>query len=217
MRLWLQNTDIAGIGDAEGIRGSVVAGSLYFSLHTADVGEAGDQLTNEVAYTPYARISVARSGVGFSVVGSTGSPVANIDFPQRTDVGTVVATHWALGVNPSGAGKVLYKGGIGPPMVCFTAKDAGDVFTIPDLTFVVDERVQFLALEGGSLPGGVTEGVAYFVKTVSGKDITVSTTLGGDTLPVTSDGAGFAQKIEKITIEKNTIPRFTTATIIREG
>lgn len=43
------NTDVANIGDATGIRGSSTAGNLYFSLHTSDPGEAGDQTTNEIA------------------------------------------------------------------------------------------------------------------------------------------------------------------------
>ena len=34
---------------------------LYVSLHTADPGEAGDQTTNECAYTSYARVAVART------------------------------------------------------------------------------------------------------------------------------------------------------------
>jgi hypothetical protein len=45
-----ENAAIANIGDATGVRGSTTAGSLYFSLHTSDPGEAGDQTTNEIAW-----------------------------------------------------------------------------------------------------------------------------------------------------------------------
>jgi len=38
--------------------------NLYVSLHTADPGEAGDQSTNEVSYTSYARVAVARTTGG---------------------------------------------------------------------------------------------------------------------------------------------------------
>ena len=41
--LIFNNTNIANLGDATGIRGSSAAGSLYLALHTTDPGEAGDQ------------------------------------------------------------------------------------------------------------------------------------------------------------------------------
>ena len=44
--LIFNNTDIALIGDAAGLQNSAVAGSLYVSLHTRDVGEGGSQTTN---------------------------------------------------------------------------------------------------------------------------------------------------------------------------
>ena len=36
LTLLLNNTNWANIGDATGLRGSTVAGSLYIALHTAD-------------------------------------------------------------------------------------------------------------------------------------------------------------------------------------
>ena len=39
--LMFNNSNIANVGDATGIRSSTAAGSLYFSLHTADPGDAG--------------------------------------------------------------------------------------------------------------------------------------------------------------------------------
>lgn len=106
------NSNIANLGDATGVRGSTVAGSLYFSLHTADPGEAGNQSTNEVSYTGYARVAVAR-GAGFSRLGNTVTPVADVDFPACT-AGTATATHFGIGVAGSGAGLLLYKGAITP-------------------------------------------------------------------------------------------------------
>lgn len=46
---------------------------LYISLHTADPGEAGSQLTSEAAFTGYARVSVARTSLGFTVAGDSAS------------------------------------------------------------------------------------------------------------------------------------------------
>lgn len=108
-----QNADIPNIGDATGLRGSVVAGQLFVSLHTADPGEAGDQTTNEASYTGYARVGIARSGAGFVVTGNSVSPAANVNFPLCT-AGSGTATHFAIGLLSSGAGVILYKGSITP-------------------------------------------------------------------------------------------------------
>jgi hypothetical protein len=86
---------------------------LFVSLHTADVGEAGSQTTNEVAYTGYARVGVNRNSGGFTVTANSVSPAANIDFGACT-AGTATATHWAVGTASTGVGKVLYKGTISP-------------------------------------------------------------------------------------------------------
>ena len=87
--------------------------NLQVSLHTSDVGEGGSQTTNEVAYTSYARVAVARTSGGWTVTGNSVSPAANIDFPACTG-GTATATHWAVGTASSSTGKVLYKGTISP-------------------------------------------------------------------------------------------------------
>ena len=113
MLLVFNNTNAALIGDATGLRGSSTAGSLYFSLHSSDPGEAADQTTNEVAYASYARVAVARSGAGFTVTGNSVSPAANVDFPECTG-STATATHFSVGTASSGAGKALYKGALTP-------------------------------------------------------------------------------------------------------
>ena len=115
--LMFNNTTMTLVGDAAGILQSAAAGSLYFSLHTADPGEAGDQTTNEAAYTSYARVAVARSGAGFTVSTNTVALVANVTFPAGTG-GSGTATHWGIGASSSGAGKLLYKGAISPSFVC---------------------------------------------------------------------------------------------------
>lgn len=89
---------------------------LFVSLHTADPGEAGDQTTNECAYTSYARVTVARTGAGWVVTANSVSPAANITFPAATG-GSETATHWAVGTDTSGTGKLLYSGTIAPNIV----------------------------------------------------------------------------------------------------
>jgi hypothetical protein len=111
--LLFNNTNVANVGDATGLRGSSTAGTLYVSLHTADPGEAGSQTTSECAYTSYARVSVARSGAGFTVTNNSVSPAANVDFPAATG-GSETATHFGVGTASSGAGVLLYSGTVSP-------------------------------------------------------------------------------------------------------
>lgn len=116
LELLFKNTNFANVGDATGLRGSSTAGSLYFSLHTADPGETGDQTTNEITYTDYARVAVARSGAGFTVTADSVSPAANVSFPIGSG-GSGTATHFGIGTASSGAGVLLYKGAITPNIV----------------------------------------------------------------------------------------------------
>lgn len=116
LELLFTNTTFSGVGDATGLPGAATAGSLYFSLHTGDPGEAGDQTTSECTYTSYARVAVARSGSGWTVTADAVAVDANVTFPAGTG-GSGTATHWGLGTASSGAGKLLYKGSISPSIV----------------------------------------------------------------------------------------------------
>jgi hypothetical protein len=112
--LIFNNTAIADIGDAAGLRATTTAGSLYWSLHTADPGEAGTAITSETAYTGYARVAGARSGAAFAVTANSVSPVANVDFGECTASAGGPITHFGIVNTASGAGKLLYKGTMTP-------------------------------------------------------------------------------------------------------
>lgn len=117
LELVFTNVDYTLVGDAGGLRGSATAGSFYFGLYTADPGEAGDQTTNEITYTSYARVAVARSAAGWTVTADAVALDADVTFPAGTG-GSGTATHWGMGTASSGAGKLLYKGTISPNIVC---------------------------------------------------------------------------------------------------
>ena len=106
-----QNLDYANIGDVTGLRSSTAAGVFYVGLHTADPGEAGTQSTSEIAYTGYARVSVARTSGGWTVSGNTVSNTAAVNFPACT-AGSGTATHFSIGTNASGAGNLLLSGAL---------------------------------------------------------------------------------------------------------
>jgi hypothetical protein len=102
-----------GIGNIADNAGTAPLTNLWVSLHTADPGEAGTQSTSECAYTSYARVSVARSGSGWTVTGNSVSPAANIDFPAATG-GTETVTHFGIGTAETGTGKLLASGTVTP-------------------------------------------------------------------------------------------------------
>lgn len=116
MLLLFNNTNIANIGDAVGLRGSTVAGSFYIAFHTADPGDAGSAITNETAYTGYARVAVARAAgaSGFTVTGNSVSPASNCDAPKCTAAPGGNLTHFSVVNTSSGAGFIIGSGVLSP-------------------------------------------------------------------------------------------------------
>ena len=85
--------------------------NLYVSLHTADPGEGGSQTTSECAFGSYDRVTVSRSGSGWTVTGNTATNAATISFPECTS-GSETVTYVAIGTASSGAGQILYSGAL---------------------------------------------------------------------------------------------------------
>jgi hypothetical protein len=111
LNLLFLNLDWANIGDASGLQNSATAGSFHVSLHSSDPGEAGNQSTNEVSYTGYARVAVARSGSGWTLTTSTISNTALVQFGQCTG-GTATATHFGIGTDSTSTGNLIFKGAL---------------------------------------------------------------------------------------------------------
>jgi len=198
MLLVFNNTNIADVGDATGLRGSSTAGSLYVSLHTA--WPSTNQTTSECAYGSYARRDVARSGSGFTVSSGSVSNAGAVQFPAATS-SSETAQFFAIGTASSGTGKILARGALGTPLGPFVAENSTDVITIKGHGLSVSDRIVFIAVPNASLPTGITEGTVYFVKTApDGDTITISATDGGSTLDITADGDGVAFKVVPLSI-----------------
>lgn len=91
--------------------------NIAAGLHTADPTDTGDMSSNEVAYTSYARVGVARTTGGWAESSGVVSPVANVDFPAGTG-GSGTATHFSTGKSGGGATAILWSGTITPNIVC---------------------------------------------------------------------------------------------------
>lgn len=103
---------------------------LWVSLHTADPGNAGNQTTNEVAYTAYSRIATQRTasgGTGGWTISTTFSPCSvfpttGVTFPQCTTASTVVVTNWSVGTSSAtGTTTNLYYTGTVTPNISLGA------------------------------------------------------------------------------------------------
>jgi hypothetical protein len=81
--------------------------SLYLSLHTSDPGEAGTAVTNESAYTSYARVVLTRA----TDITTSGNQITNANleqFPTCTG-GSETITHACIVSSASGAGVLIAK------------------------------------------------------------------------------------------------------------
>ena len=103
---FFNNTAITGV-----TQGAASAGSLYCALHTGDP-TAGTQSTNEVSYTGYARVAVARTSGGWTVATNNASNTAEVQWPQCTAQpgSTLTATYWSIGTGASGSTQLMYSG-----------------------------------------------------------------------------------------------------------
>ena len=90
--------------------------NLWIALHTADPGENGNQTTNEVAYTGYARVAITRTAAGWNVVQNAANPVVPVEFGEMTAGTAGTATHATIGTLGNGTGMVLYRGALTPPI-----------------------------------------------------------------------------------------------------
>ena len=115
LQLVFQNVAAAPINAiGSGLVAATTAGSLYFSLHTADPTAAGTQSSNEISYTGYARVAVARSTGGFTVTSNSVSPAATVIFGQMTAGTGGTASFFGIGTAASAAGNLLLAGPISP-------------------------------------------------------------------------------------------------------
>jgi len=112
LKLIFSGTSIANLADNTATSPLT---NLYVALHTADPTAAGTQASNEITYTSYARVAVARPA-GWTVTGASVSPAATITFPAGTG-GSGTAAFWSVGVASSGATKILYSGAVSPTIV----------------------------------------------------------------------------------------------------
>jgi len=104
--LIFNDTAISGIGDAVGLRSDPVsAGTLQVALYKQGLGPTESTPGTECDYGGYLRVSVARSGAGWTVSGNNTSNAGAVQFPQCSS-GTNTADY--VGIHAGGGSQLLY-------------------------------------------------------------------------------------------------------------
>jgi hypothetical protein len=166
--------------------------NLFASLHSAYPDESGSGA--ELSGGNYNRVSITNNTTNWPAYSSDQKkngtaitfPTASADWLQA-----VALAIW----DASTSGNMLARAWLGSDAGKIFTATAADVVTVPGHSLVVNDMVAVIAVPGATLPTGAAEGTIYFVKTVSGNDITLSATLGGATLDLTAAGAGLIKKV----------------------
>jgi hypothetical protein len=91
--------------------------TLYLSLHSADPGVGGTQLTNEVAYTNYTRKPITKAS-GWVDNGANFTNAALIQFPVCGALQGATVRYVAIGeLTTNGAGQIYYIGQISADLI----------------------------------------------------------------------------------------------------
>lgn len=85
------------------------------ALHTSSPGAGGTMSTNEAAYTDYARVTVARTSGGWTVVAANVSNTTAITFPQASG-GPESETDFSIGKTGGGTAQILFFGALDSPL-----------------------------------------------------------------------------------------------------
>jgi len=197
---------------------STPVANLPAALHTAWPGRTGSQTTYLATYTNYANVNVPRSSSGFTVNQTTGAVVLanNVVFPRSSGSGNdQYCPFFTLG---DGTGIIVQCGAItmsGTTPRPFTALAANDTLTAVAHGGLSTNRCTVVAIGNASLPGGLTEGAVYYVRSdVTTNTLTLSTTSGGATIDITSDGAGILMILDGFQVGNNYEPTLNTSSAI---
>jgi len=124
--MMFQNTTIANIGDATGLRGSTAAGNLYVALTTT--ASSNSAAGTEATYTGYARVAVARTSGGWTIAANVASNAALVTFGQCT-AGSSTVVSFEIWTAASG-GTRLFWGDLASSLAITTSSNQIPEFAI---------------------------------------------------------------------------------------
>jgi hypothetical protein len=159
---------------------------LYASLHTAYSGSGA----NEVTGGTYARAAITWGSPASETVSLSGTPYS-INVPAST---TVAFVGWQDALTGGNFQGMIPLGGAAA--YGFSAPSSTGILLAPgSATYAANQQVVVFAPGGSTLPGGLTAGTIYYVKSPSTDSFSLSATSGGSAITLTADGSGIVQAI----------------------
>lgn len=204
------NDDVGmnNIGDATGIIKSTADGNWYCDLLTAWPGQVGTVGATAMTYTGYSQKAIPRNATDWTRTSQTVTNDNDLAFGKKTDAGTETAAYW--GIRRTAAEATFDF--IGPlaleasqPFVVDDSLQA-DALIVPGHSYVDNDEVQILLVDGAALPSGLSDGDIVFVITPVGDYFQVEATLGGGAIAL-GNGAGRIAKVLQKVVAQNDTPQ----------
>lgn len=96
----------------------------------------------------------------------------------------------------------------------FTALASSEVLSCPGNSFQADDPVRLFKVDDSPLPTGLSEGVTYYVRNISGNTFKLAATAGGTAIDVTADGSGQISRIIEQPLNAGVTPQFVSGAFI---
>jgi hypothetical protein len=200
------DSGLNNVGDATGIIKSTADGTWFCDLLSSWPGQAGTAAGTFLTYTGYVQKTIPRNATDWTLTSQTISNDNDLAFGKKTDAGTQTASYWGIRRT---AAEATYDF-IGPlaleasqPFVCDDSLQA-DALIVPGHTYVDDDEVQILLVDGASLPGGLSDGDIVYVITPVGDYFQVEATLGGGAIALTNGAGRIAKVLQKVIAQNDT-------------
>lgn len=190
----------------------------HLGLFTA-VSNFRTPTVTEASYTGYARTLITAT-TGWTLADTAVTPqgrritnAAEVSLPQNTG-GDQTVIAWGLNTaSTGGTWRVIVPLDDDPPILGTAA--SSDTITAYGHGLAADQRVYVLGAPGATLPAGLSEGTAYFVRAtgLTADTFTLSTTSGGAAVDLTTNGAALFIPYKAVTIAATATPRFVIGSL----
>lgn len=202
---WIDATELAIVNELMGGVALAADANLFAALYTtapADDGTGG----TEANYASYARVSITNNGTNFP----SANPKLNgtaITFPTATGAQTGQIKAMAFLTASSGGTMRLRSYLCDQIQPMAIGLDTGDIIHCPaNHGWSADQLVIVWAPAGVTLPGGLSEGVEYYVKSPSGNNLQLAATAGGAAIALTTNGGMMIARSRFTTIGIGDVP-----------
>jgi hypothetical protein len=160
--------------------------ALWMSLHSAYSATGA----NELSGGTYARVAVTWSAAASNSKSLSGTPY-NLNAPASSTVAFIGFWDAATSGNFQG----MFPNAAGASAYGFAAPSSTGVLLAPGSAYAANATVCVFPSAGSALPGGLTAGTVYYVKSPASDSFSLSATSGGSAITLTSDGSGIVQAV----------------------